>query len=129
MDFRSYFSFEGRLSRGTFLLSYALPFFVIGSLPGLFLPHGVTQVALESAALLLVLPGIGRRLHDIGHSLWVFLAAYLIYPAVLAIQTTGVFGEHRSLVVLLSSLPFLGAIITLLVVRGVPGPNRFGAES
>ena len=92
-----YFTFDGRLRRRGFILWYGLPFLVLGAVPGLLLPHGSTQVALESAVLLLVLPGVARRLHDVGLALWTFLLVYSVSPAVLALQTTGMFGERRRL--------------------------------
>ncbi|MDX1393163.1 MAG: DUF805 domain-containing protein [Gemmatimonadota bacterium] len=128
MSLRKYFTFAGRLHRRGFIAAYGLPFLVLGALPGLLLPHGPTQVALESLVLLLVLPGIARRLHDVGLSLWVFLAIYGISPLVLALQTTGMFGDRRQLALLLSNVPLLTCVLALFVVRGSRGPNRFGDE-
>lgn len=126
MDARQYFAFSGRIQRRGFILGYGVPYLVLGALPGLLLPHGPTQVALESLILLLVLPGVARRLHDVGLALWVFLLLYSVNPVVLALQTTGIFGERRRLAILLSSVPFLVTILALFIVRGSAGPNRFG---
>ena len=127
MKLNQFFAFNGRLERRGFVFFYGVPFLLIGALPGLLLPHGPTQVALESLVLLLILPGVARRLHDVGQAFRVFLIAYAVYPVVLALQTTGVFGEWRELVVLLSGVPFLATILVLFFVRGSSEPNRFGA--
>ena len=128
MDFKSYVSFHGRLARGSFFAYYGLPFLVLGGLPGLLLPHGPTQVSLEYAVLLLVLPGIAKRIHDANYSLWVLAIVEAVYAGALAIQTTGVFGERRTLVMLLANIPFLGLMLALYVKRGTTGPNRFGED-
>lgn len=120
------FAFPGRLGRGPFLLRYGLPYLMLAALPGLLLPHGPMQVALETAILLLILPGISRRLHDLNCSLWLFAAAWGIYGVVLAAQATGVFGERRQLAILLSSLPHMILIGALVVLPGTRGANRFG---
>ena len=128
MDAKSYFSFEGRIPRARFIRFYGLPYLVVGALPGLLLPHGPIQVTLETLVLALVVAGIARRLHDVDRSLWVFTFVWGLNPAVLAVQTTGVFGHRRSLAILLSSIPFLVMILWLFVVRGTRGPNRFGED-
>ena len=79
MDFNSYVSFHGRLARRNFFAYYGLPFLVLGALPGLLLPHGPTQVLLEYAVVLLVLPGIAKRLHDVDYSLWAFAVVEAVY--------------------------------------------------
>ncbi len=126
MDVRQYFAFNGRLQRRGFILCYGVPFLLLSALPGLLLPHGPTQVALESSVLVLILPGIARRLHDVGLPLGVFLLAYTLYPVVLVLQTTGTFGEWREIAILLANVPFLVTIFALFIVRGSSGPNRFG---
>ena len=128
MEFKSYISFHGRLARGSFFAYYGLPFLVLGALPGLLLPHGPTQVSLEYVVLLIVLPGIAKRLHDIDFSLWVLALVEAVYASALVFQTTGVFGEGRSLVMLLANIPFFGLMLALYVIRGTTGPNRFGAD-
>lgn len=98
----------------------------MGALPGLLLPHGPVQVLLESSVLLIFLPGISRRLHDLNLTLWLVTGLWAIYGAVLAIQTTGVFGARRSLATLLSDLPLFVLVLLLFLVPGTEGPNRFG---
>ena len=119
MDAKSYFSFEGRIARARFIRFYGLPYLVLGALPGLLLPHGPVQVTLETLVLALVAAGIAKRLHDVDRSL---------YAAVLAVQTTGVFAHRRNLAILLSSIPLVVMILSLFIVRGTRGPNRFGGD-
>ena len=128
MDPKSFLSLDGRLSRRDFLMYYGAPLLLFGALPGVLLPHGPTQVTLESAVVLLSLPGITKRLHDAGYSLWPFVVVSLFYAGVLAVQTTGVFGDRRSLIILLAGIPFLGLILALYFIRGTRGPNRFGVD-
>ena len=124
---REYFAFAGRLQRRGFVLFYGLPYLVVGALPGLLLPHGPLQVTLESLVVLVVLPGIARRLHDVGIGLWIFLVVEAVYFGVLGLQTTGVLGEWRQLVILLASAPSLLIILALFFIPGTKDSNRFGA--
>ena len=128
MTLRRYFTFGGRLHRRGFVLLYGVPYLVLAALPGLLLPHGPMQVALETLVLALVLPGIARRLHDVGLPLWAFLLVYGISPLVLALQTTGMFGARRQLAILLANVPSMVMVLALFVVPGSRGANRFGAE-
>ncbi len=128
MDPRSHFSFKGRLARRDFFRYFGLSYLILAVLPGILLPHGPTQVTLETAVLALFLPAITRRLHDIGRSLWVLGLVLAPYAAVLAVQTTGVFGNRRNLIIILSNVPFFICLLSLYVIRGTKGPNRFGEE-
>ena len=128
MNLREYFSFRGRIGRAGFVMFYGLPLLVLGALPGLLLPHGSAQVSFESAVFLLVLPGICRRLHDIDYSLLPFFFVEAVYFSVLAIQTTGVFGSWRSVIILLANIPLLFLLLALFFVPGTRGPNRFGGD-
>ena len=128
VDPGEYFSLDGRIVRTRFAIFYGLPLLLLGALPGLLLPHGPTQVSLESAVCLLVLPGICRRLHDINRSLWTFLFVEAAYFGVLVIQRTGVFGGWQTVAILLANVPLLVLLVVLLVAPGTPGPNRFGLD-
>ncbi len=128
MDLRAYFSLRGRIARARFALFYGLPLLVLGALPGLLLPHGAAQVSLESAVFLLFLPGICRRLHDINISILPFFLTEAVYFCVLAIQTTGVFGSWRSVIILLANIPLFVLLLALFFVPGTRGPNRFGGD-
>ena len=104
-----WFSFEGRISRGTFWLKGILPYFVLGIVVGLVDVLAETNGILVSVLhILLIWPALAvsiKRWHDRDKSGWW---------------------------VLISLIPLIGAIWAFIetgLLAGTPGPNRFGEES
>jgi uncharacterized membrane protein YhaH (DUF805 family) len=99
-----YLSFEGRVSRGQFLVNWFLPMFVFWFLVMLI---GRDTILPPIAALITIWPNIclnTKRLHDRGKSGWVQL--FLLIPLI----------------------GFLWWVWDCMIGRGVAGPNEFGPE-
>lgn len=104
-----YFSFDGRISRGTFWLKGFLPIivisFVVGLIDGLAEAEGILVLVWQ---LLILWPGLAltaKRWHDRDKSGWW---------------------------ILIGLIPIIGGIWALIetgFLEGSHGPNRFGPES
>ena len=128
MDLSTYFSFKGRLARWDFWLYYALPATVVVLVMNDLLPQGPAQIWLEAAAVLLILPGICERLHDLNHPLWPFAVIAACFAGAWALDTTGVSGDLGALIFLFTALVLAVYGLVILFIRGTKGPNRFGED-
>lgn len=108
IEHKSWFGFQGRISRKELWLHYTLPLFMIqglvGFIDGLTRAHGIL---IGIVGLVLFVPSIAgsvKRAHDRGRSAW-FLLVCLI--------------------------PLVGSIwyiVEIGFLRGTDGPNRFGRD-
>lgn len=139
IDFRhilvSLLDTRGRLSRGGLWLTYfgALGFALV-TLPLLAL-FAFLLVIVWVPAMVVLLLGLIRRLHDRGKSGWLLLPVYGAWLlSVLIVFGFGVPPGEGSLgfiAVVAMGLFFVGGLwllIELLLLPGTPGPNRFGPD-
>lgn len=126
MNWRSFFSFQGRVSRARFWEIFALTSILLAAIGFM---RGISPLIAAALLLLLVIATVVvishnvRRLHDMGRSGFWLLAI----PAV----DLAAYGAER----LAGANPVthwgpgavcLGFFLWLGVMKGQPGPNRFG---
>jgi len=138
---RKTFVLSGRAPRSEywwFVLFYVLYFFVAGALAffvtqaagGLTLSSGIVLVILGVPAIWFYVAAIFasvRRLHDRGFSGWWIGASIIIgfLPSVLQLS----FSSGALLaVVTIASFVLSIAILVMTILRGTPGPNKFGED-
>ncbi len=101
MNFKDYFSLQGRMRRKHYLICYAAVLVLTLAIVGIWYVTHIDAVAYLRLFLIAALvPPIVRRLHDVGHSGWLVIGVMV--------------------------LPILSLL--LLLLPGVPGPNAYGPD-
>ena len=137
-DWRSYFTFQGRLNRKPYWLMNVImfgvalvAFIVIGMLAGLLPLFWILGAPLFVAFVWAGLAIGARRLHDRNKSAW-WLLPYQIVPAILGVPQTllerGGGIPAANLLGLISFAISMWALADLGFMKGKPGPNRFGDD-
>ena len=132
MDWRTYFSFSGRMRRRDLWVFYWLPSTVLSML---YAAAGDEPPLIADVAYLILLAvmvwagmaGLTRRLHDLNYSLWLWLGLFIgvavgalvmsLGPLLIGQIVAGVFG--------------LGMVVVSLMAyfrRGTTGDNQYGPD-
>lgn len=126
MTFGHWFSFQGRIGRKTWWLGYVLP------LIGISVLSTVLDIALGFVSFEDVAPAGGYAYETRGIGVFGLLSLVPIFWGGLAGQVKRWHDRDKSgWFVLINLIPLIGAIwsfVELGLLRGTPGPNRFGHD-